>query len=327
VPVTLLADGAERRHIFFDATAHPDVRESLAYLVPLPDLGIGVIFYTWVHSLGEDGQARAGSAGIVFGPGVGDTIFEVHDHIGVPDSMSFDDWQVGPGRMTLTDDMMKSTIEFIGQRVTIDYEWTGINPSFGFGDNRNGCPPWLASDRTEQGGHVTGTLTVDGKVHQLDGFAHRDHSWGMRDWGGATHWKWWNIMAADGVAIHAMELQYFGKTTLHGYVQKDGLMATITDLEADITFDERFVHTQVVAQIQDDEGRTTHVTTTQGADLQWPVSPRLWIHEAAMHATVDGRPAVGYIECAWPPEYVAHHRTDGGAPESSELTLDRDRTA
>jgi hypothetical protein len=325
VPVKLLDHGAERRHVFADPTAHPDVRESLAYLVPLPELGLGVIFYTWVHALGEDGRARAGSAGIVFGPGVGDPVFEVHDHIGVPDSMTFLDWQVGPGSLSLSDDMMSSSITFRGERVRFEYEWAGVNPSFGFGANRNGCPSWLADDRTEQGGHVTGSLTVDGTTHVLDGYAHRDHSWGMRDWGGATHWKWWNVLTPGGTAIHAMELQYFGKTTLHGYVQKDGLMATILELDADLTFDERFMHTAVTARIRDDEGRVTEVTCRQGADLAWPVSPRLWIHEAAMHTTVDGVDGVGYIECAWPPEYIAHHRTDGvDAGARTDLTLDRD---
>lgn len=325
MPIHELPDGAERRHIHHDADAHPDVRESLAYLVPLPELGLGVIFYTWVHALGTDGLARAGSAGIAFGPALEKPVFEVHDHIGVPDSLQFDDWHVGPGRMTLSDDMMDSTVAFTGTDISFDYTWRGVNPSFGFGANRNGCPQWLAWDRTEQGGQVEGSLSVGGNTFPLDGLGHRDHSWGMRDWGGATHWKWWNILTPGGIAIHAMELQYFGKTTLHGYVQKDGLIATVTDLDADITFDERFMHTVVDATITDDEGRTTRVTARQGADLQWPVSPRLWIHEAAMHTTVDGVDGVGYIECAWPPEYIAHHRTDGVGPgERSDLTLDRD---
>lgn len=323
--INLLDNGAERRHIFYDADAHPDVRESLAYLVPIPSEKLGIIFYTWVHANGPHGQARAGSALIIFGPGVGEPIFDVHDNIGVPDSMGFDDWRVGPAHLTLSDDMMKSTISFQGGRVSVDYEWSGVNPSFGFANNRNGCPQWLAWDRTEQGGHVVGTLTIDGDERKIDGYAHRDHSWGMRDWGGATHWKWWNIITASDTAIHAMELQYFGKTTLHGYVQKDGVIATITDLDADMTFDERFVHTEITATIHDDEGRITEVTCRQGADLQWPVSPRLWIHEAAMFTTVDGIDGVGYIECAWPPEYIAHHRTDGvGIGERNELTLDRD---
>jgi hypothetical protein len=85
------------------------------------------------------------------------------------------------------------------------------------------------------------------------------------------------------------------------------------------------MHVGMKATITDDEGRTTTVVCRQGADLQWPVSPRLWLHEASMYAEVDGVEGVGYIECAWPPEYVAHHRTDGvEAGGRSALTLDRD---
>lgn len=321
MPVIPLADGAERRHIFHDANAHPDVRESLAYLVPLPSLGLGVIFYTWVHALGDGTQGRAGSAGIVFGPGAGaEPVFEVHDHIMVPDSLGFDDWRVGPARVTLSDDMMHSTVAFQGDRVSFDYAWTGVNAAFGFAANRNGCPQWLAWDRVEQGGRVEGQLTLDGVTHRLDGHAHRDHSWGMRDWGGPTHWKWWNILTDGGTAIHVMELQYFGKTTVHGYVHKDGVYATVLDLDADVELDERFMHTKVRARITDDAGRSTVVESVEAADLQWPVSPRLSIHEAAMHTTV-----VGYLECAWPPEYVQHHRSDGAGPGGrNALTLDRD---
>ncbi|MBY4575614.1 hypothetical protein ACN94_18835 [Gordonia paraffinivorans] len=323
--INLLENGAERRHIFYDADAHPDVRESIAFLLPLPALKLGVIFYTWVHAKGTEEQGRAGSALIVYGEGVGEPIFEIHDDIGVPDSMGFDDWHVGPARFSLSDDMMKAKVSFAGNRASIDYDWTGLNPSYGFADNRDGCPQWLAWDRTEQGGHIVGTLTIDGVEHPLDGYAHRDHSWGMRDWGGATHWKWWNILAEGGTAIHAMEVQGFGKTTLHGYVQKDGVIGTITEFDADMTLDERFVHTEIRATIRDDEGRTTEITGRRGGDLQWPVSPRLWIHEAAMFTTVDGVDGVGYIECAWPPEYIAHHRTDGvEIGGRTAMTLDRD---
>lgn len=323
--VNLLDNGAERRHIFYDGEAHPDVRESLAYLMPLPAERLGVIFYTWVHANGPNGRGRGGAALIVYGDGLDEPIFSVEDDIGIDDSMGFEDWRVGPSRLTLSDDMMHSTVSFQGERVSIDYEWTGVNPSFGFGNNRNGCPQWLAWDRTEQGGHIVGTLTIDGVEHALDGFGHRDHSWGMRDWGGATHWKWWNILADGGTAIHAMEIQGFGKTTLHGYVQKDGVIATIVDMDSDITFDERFMHTAIRATLRDDEGRTTEVTGRQGGDLQWPVSPHLWIHEAAMFTEIDGASGVGYIECAWPPEYIAHHRTDGvSVTDRHALTLDRD---
>lgn len=87
------------------------------------------------------------------------------------------------------------------------------------------------------------------------------------------------------------------------------------DLDADLTFDECFMHTTMTATLLDDEGRTTTMTARQGADLPWSDSTELWIHEAARHTTVDGIDGVGYIECAWPPAYLAHHRTDD-APQS-----------
>ena len=326
MPVVPLAFGFEKRHIFFDGAAHPDVRESLAYLIPLPEHGLGVIFYTWVHALGRDGQSRAGSAFIVYGPGVAEPVFEVSDDIFVPDSASFDDWTVGSAHLSMTDDMMSSALTFAGARVSLECTWEGLNPSFGFAANRGGCPQWLAWDRTEQGGRYKGRLVIDGKVIELDNRGHRDHSWGMRDWGGATHWKWWNILGPDSTAIHVMEVQAFGRTTVHGYVQKDGLMGTVMSFDADITYDDRMMHTNIELMILDDEGRTTEVSTRKGADLSWPVSPHLLLHEASMFATVDGREGVAYMELAWPPAYIAHHQKVGMGytGDQSALVLQRD---
>ena len=78
------------------------------------------------------------------------------------------------------------------------------------------------------------------------------------------------------------------------------------------------------AVITDDAGRTTRVRTTKGADLHWPVSDFLTLHEAAMHATIDDDvPGVAAMEPepAWPPAYVDHHR--GAATEpGSGLMID-----
>lgn len=325
MPINLLEPGFERRHIFFDSDAHPDVRESIAYLLPLPEHGMGLIFYTWVHALGQDGRGRAGSAAIAYGPALDEPVFEVSDDIFVSDEAAFDDWRVGPAELSMADDMMGAAISFKGKAVALDCTWEGLNPSFGFAANRNGCPQWLAWDRTEQGGRYRGSLRVRGITVALDNLGHRDHSWGRRDWGGATHWKWWNIIAPERTAIHVMELQAFGRTTLHGYVQKDGVIGTVLDLGVDITYDDRMIHTAIAATIDDDEGRSTTVTCRQGADLVWPVSPNLLLHEASMHATVDGRDAVAYMEMAWPPSYIEYHRSRGPGyhRDQTALTLDR----
>jgi hypothetical protein len=324
MPINTVPDGFEQRHILFDAQAHPDVRESLAFLLPLPEQGLGVIYYTWVHALGLDGQGRAGAALIVYGPALAEPVFAVHDNIGAPDDMAFLDWRVGPATMMLSDDMRTARLQFHTDDLVLDCTWQGINPSFGFVNNRNGCPSWLAWDRTEQGGRYVGTLRVGDITVELDHFGHRDHSWGMRDWGGPTHWKWWNIVGPDETAIHVMELQAFGRTTLHGYVHKDGITGTVLTMDQTIEFDDRMMHTAITATIDDDEGRTTTITTRQGADLVWPVSPYLTLHEASMHATIDGAPGIGYMEMAWPPQYVEHHRRTGPGyrRDQSALTLD-----
>ena len=325
MPIHHLPHGFERRHVFADPAAHPDHRESLAYLLPLPELGLGVIYYTWVHALGQDGKGRAGSLMVAYGPALPEPIFEVKDGLFVPDAMTFADWQVGPAHMTLADDMASGRLGFTADQLSLDVGWDALNPSFGFLANRNGCPSWLARDRTEQGVHFRGRLTVAGREIAVDASGHRDHSWGNRDWGGPTHWKWWNVLGPKRTAIPAMELQAFGKTPLPGYVQKDGVIATLLSLEAEMTFDDRFMHTAIDATLVDDEGRTTRVQTWRGADLVWPVSDFLTLHEASMFASIDGAPGVGYMEVAWPPAYAEHHRKGSAAipRNTAGLTIDK----
>jgi hypothetical protein len=325
MPIVAPPEGFEDRHVFFDADADAGYRESLAYLIPLPHLGLGVIYYTWVHAQGENGRGRAGAMMVAYGPSLDEPIFDVTDGVFVDDAMTLVDWEVGPARMRLDPDMMGGRLRFDSDKLHLDVEFTGLNPSFGFVANRNGCPPWLATDRAEQGVRYRGTVTIGGTEHPVDDYGHRDHSWGNRDWGGPTHWKWWNILGDDGIAIHVMELQAFGTTTLHGYVQKDGVIGTVLTLDPKITFDERFMQTDIVATVTDDEGRSTEIHTWYGADLAWPVSEFLTLHEASMFATVDGKPARAYMEIAWPPAYADHHRKVGPALEGSDsdLTINR----
>lgn len=316
-----LEAGGEDRHVFFDAGADENFRESLAYLLPLPDLGLGIIVYTFVHAAGRDGMGRAGSMAIVYGPGVDKTVSEVTDGILVPDAMDFDDWCVGHITLSATRDMMTTQLRFAGDRIVLEYRFEGINPPFAFVRHPGGCPSWLADDRTEQGGRVVGSLTLDGERHEFDTFGHRDHSWGMRDWGGATHWKWWNIMAPDR-SIHLMELQFLGRTTLHGYVHRDGVTSVITGYDIHHELDGQLMHTALDGTITDEDGRSTRIRTWRGADLHWPVSPHLTLHEASMHAEIEGVPGAAYIEMAWPPAYL-DHLSETQEADTAELTVDR----
>jgi hypothetical protein len=306
MPIAELDPHYEDRHILFDADGHPDVRESLSFPIPLPGHELGVIIYTWVHAQGRDGQGRAGAAAVAYGPGLPTPLFEVVDGLHVPDEMGFDRWEVGPLQLTMPEGPGRPHLRFAGEHISADVTFDALHPAFAYGPNPGGCPPWLAHDRIEQGGRYEGTLRVADRTIAVDDLGQRDHSWGMRDWGAASHWKWWNMLA-PGIAAHAMEIQAFGKTSLRGYVHKDGVTASLLAMESDYEFDDRFMHTTIDAVLHDDAGRTTTVRTTRSADLEWPISSRLTLHEAAMHATVDGHAGAAQMEMTWLPAYVAHH--------------------
>jgi hypothetical protein len=113
-----------------------------------------------------------------------------------------------------------------------------------------------------------------------------------------------------------------GPDTLHGYVHRDGVPSVITDYDIDVEFDGQVMQTALSGTITDEDGRVTRVRTWRGADLHWPVSPYLTLHEASMHAEIEGVPGAAYIEMAWPPAYLAHHAEVEEA-DAAELTVDR----
>jgi hypothetical protein len=326
MPIAELDPAYENRHIFYDADANPHVRESLSWPIPLPQHDVGLIIYTWVHAQGSEGRGRAGASAVAYGPDLPAPIIEVIDEVSVPDEMGFERWEVGPIKIAMPGGNANPHLFYEGDSVAVDCTFEPLHPAFAYGQNPGGCPPWLAQDRVEQGGRYRGTVRVGDRVIEVDSLGQRDHSWGMRDWGAALHWKWWNVFAAPDMALHVMEIQAFGQNTVHGYVHKDGLTASVIGLDSDYELDDRFMHTSIDAVFHDDDGRETVVRATQGADLEWPISTRLTLHEAAMHAEIDGHPGVAQMEMTWPPDYIAYHRQENVGSMYANLdalTLDK----
>ena len=89
----------------------------------------------------------------------------------------------------------------------------------------------------EQSVRVRGTITIEGKRFDVDGTGHRDHSWGLRDFGLAQRWRWLSGQM-DGLAFNAMYLTIAGTHVTNGYVWRDGRCAPLDDLHLETTFDE-----------------------------------------------------------------------------------------
>jgi hypothetical protein len=77
---------------------------------------------------------------------------------------------------------------------------------------------YVATTRYEIPCLVTGTVTIDGATHTIDGQGQRDHSWGVRDWW-AFGWCWCSLRLDDGTRIHLSDIRIPNLPVFFGYVQ------------------------------------------------------------------------------------------------------------
>lgn len=75
------------------------------------------------------------------------------------------------------------------------------------------------SNHIEAVGQVTGSVTVKGKRHEVQGSGWRDHSWGKRNWGGIRAHRFFS--ANFGEELHVACLSYIGED---GHWTKNGMI-------------------------------------------------------------------------------------------------------
>jgi len=287
------------RHALRDA---PLMRESIPYVLCLPDEKIGAFFYTWVSR-----DSVAGFACAIFGPGVpGGPIIERIDNIAVPAQQNFNNWKVGRFQMQHDLEMYGARVEWSSEKASVAFNFEAIHPCYGYGNDPRGCPSFLADDRTEQAGRITGTLTLGGKTIKLDTTGHRDHSWGARDWDMAHHWKWLVAQAGPNVAIHVFQIFVRGRIELRGYVYKDNLLSEVTGFDCDFELDRELRQKNLSGMITDALGRKTRFAGDVFGVQLLPPEPQVALYEGAMSIVIDGKPGTGYVEFKWPTSDVEH---------------------
>ncbi|NMG56041.1 DUF7064 domain-containing protein [Aromatoleum aromaticum] len=277
-------------------------RESLVFMLQLPESGLAAFVYTWANGLG-----KAGSAFVVYGPEVGEVVTDFIDGAPVSDEQGFDDWQVG--KITVRHGKPFETADVIvapGGRASLEYCFEAVHPPYNYGSHRDGCPGWVADDRIEQSGRVTGVLTLDGREIPFDTMGHRDHSWGTRDWYFSQHWKWLEAQSGPDLVVHFWEVEALGRKVLRGYVLRDGLMAEVTGVDVSFEHDARLAHTAVFADVRDELGRSVRVEGRTFALYPFVVNPQVMLNEGSMSVTIDDKPGVGHVEMCWLSAYLDH---------------------
>jgi len=86
----------------------------------------------------------------------------------------------------------------------------------------------LGGHHVEQSGAWHGSVTVDGHSFAVSGTGSRDHSWGLRDWDAADHWRLFTVRFGDDLAVHALSVSVRGRLVEGGFVWRDGRAERIT---------------------------------------------------------------------------------------------------
>ena len=280
-------------------------RESIPYVIVLEKEGIVACPYSWV-----DRHGVAGGICYLFGPGIGDKpIVETFDNVQIQPDGNFDDWQVGGIRFQQDMDLMNARFSLSGARASFDCRFEGLHPAYAYGFHPRGCPPFVADNRIEQTGRVTGSMTIDGRTISVDTIGWRDHSWGTRDWEAAQHWKWLHAQAGADLAVHFFDIYALGRRELRGYVLRDGLYMPVVEVQTHFTVDADYKQKTIFSIVHDADGGRTEI---QGDFFgHYPLIPgdHTTLIEGGMTCTINGRPGGGYVEFLWPARYLSHIRS------------------
>ena len=303
--IPLLDPSNDGRHALRDL---PLERESIPYVISLPEHGIGTFVYTWVTK-----DSSAGSWFVAFGANIWDQpIVEAVDNVAVPKTMNFDDWRVGEFYLKQDLKLKHAEISFAGKRVGLDVQFDAAHPAYAYGFHPDGCPSFAATNRLEQAGRVHGTLRIEDRKYGFDTTAARDHSWGTRDWDMPQHWKWLHAQAGPDLCVHFWQIQARGRTDLRGYVYRDRQMAEVISVDVDFENDDAFRQTHIKAAVHDTAGRTTQVTGDYFAHFPLVPVPSCTLIEGAMRCEVEGQPGTGWTEFMWPTAYLQYLRARSG---------------
>lgn len=279
----------------------PLERESMPYVISLPEQGIATCIYTWVNK-----NNQAGALFVVCGPAVGDEpIMEVADDIGVGPDADFDDWRVGPVHLEADLRFQQARVRAKGERIGLDVRFDALHPAYAYSFHPEGCPAFAATDRIEQSARAKGSLSIAGRTYGFDTTGARDHSWGTRDWAAAQHWKWLHAQSGED-AVHFWQIMIGGRIVLRGYVFRDGEMAEVESVDVAFETTTGYRQKTIRARIRDTAGRETIVDGEYFGHFAFNPAENCTLVEGGMRCAINGRTGAGWSEFMWPADYLEH---------------------
>jgi hypothetical protein len=296
---TVFADTDDLRH---RAPEGQRMRDSLFWNLIVPEEQLAMQVYLFVNHRG-----RSGYNVCVWG---GDMEPVVEQHLGqVGPEADFDDWEDAGLRLRQPVVRRSAELGYDSDRIHLEYDFVALHDAFSYRQNPGGLPSWFAQNRFEQAGRIEGVLEVAGRRIEFERIAHRDHSWGPRNWGYPQHWKWLLAHTPSGRALNGFVWIAEGEWGFNGYVLRDGVPVAIDRFTRQhAQYDDRMDHTSLDAEIVDVQGATTTLTLSSFGMVRMPHDDPFGtiIMEAGCRSTIDGEEGGGQFETHWPVHYLEH---------------------
>ncbi len=119
--------------------------------------------------------------------------------------------------------------------VSVDLTLEALTPAVDF---CRGLPPEtlhalapLGTHHIEQSGVWRGTIALDGRPRAVVGSGSRDHSWGLRSWAAADHWRLFTVSFGADLAVHALAVSAAGRLIAGGFLWRNGRAERITRVQ------------------------------------------------------------------------------------------------
>jgi hypothetical protein len=278
------------------------MRDSLFWEVILPEEELGMQVYLYITDRG-----RTGYNVVIWGPQPEPLALHLNSGT-VPDDVDLDSFEFEGLSLKQPELLRSCLMAYRRDNVAIEFDFVGIHEPFSYRSNPDGLPSWFAENRMEQTGRVRGFVRVGDRRVELDRIGHRDHSWGVRDWGIPQHWKWFVAYTQNGVAVNGWIWIAKGEWGFAGYVARDGVTAPVRRIDHHAEYDDAMRQRRLQATLIDVAGGRTEVALEAFGVVELPSGDPMGtiIREAACRATIDGEPGAGQFETHWVGSYLQH---------------------
>lgn len=150
----------------------------------------------------------------------------------------------------------------------------------------------------EQAGRITGTVTIDGKIHEVDWRSVRDHSWGTRAWETWERHIWLSGVLDNGEAFNLSMITYtFLGQLSAGYITRDEQIDYLSALPAMDCFASNPLIPQKSSLVfHSRDGRQHTLEIEIPRFFGFAMDGVYYIHEGLGNFTLDGIPGIGVAE-------------------------------